>query len=115
MKIKPIYVTFKQAKLLKKKGFDEECLYHYKKDGTRHLFITDDEYESQAPEHWQVVEWLSVNHGIWISVKKNYDNGALLGFESIVDISDGFIDCGTFNTPQETYSAAFNYVLTNLI
>jgi hypothetical protein len=29
MEIKPTYVTFEQAKLLKEKGFDVECIYHY--------------------------------------------------------------------------------------
>ena len=62
-----------------------------------------------------VVMWLYEKHGIWISVKKDYHNGALLGFESMIDNEDGFIDCGTFDTSNEAYEAAIEYTLNSLI
>jgi hypothetical protein len=82
--IKPTYVTFEQAKLLKEKWFNELCLTCYKFDCTEKEYnliqensITyfnnrqqEEGYvpEIAAPEQWQVVEWLRVEHGIWISV-----------------------------------------------
>jgi len=68
-----------------------------------------------APEYWLVVEWLRIKHDIWIEVRKDYDSGILLGYESQVDCEDGYIDCGTYKTPQKAYSKALSYVLNYLI
>jgi hypothetical protein len=91
------------------------------------------------PEQWQVVEWLRVNHGIWILIlpqdksavdfridKSKYPNHAL--FFSIIKYEE---DCSCkelintsddkgevffhFDSPQEAYSAAFDYILNILI
>jgi len=90
------------------------------------------EYTS-APEQHQVVEWLRVNHGIIVSVLPDNDinfintqkviftptiNIAVEGLynlyrELIRDCEGNGISC--FNSPQEAYSAAFDYILNNLI
>ena len=144
MNIQPTYVTYEQGKLLKKIDFDIPTIKFYYFNDKRHWHKDgeigegfNDEYWGDntnlnwnkdgklpfkpfsecvsAPEQWQVVEWLRVKHGIWISVKRDYHNGALLGFESMIDNEEGFIDCGAFDTPQEAYSAAFDYILKKLI
>jgi hypothetical protein len=65
-----------------------------------------------------VVEWLRVNHGIWVSVdKQNYKlfkwrvSNINLRNDAISDL----IEKSDFNydTPQEAYSAAFNYIISN--
>ncbi len=67
--------------------------------------------------HAIVVEWLRVNHGMWIVVSHNKDQSGWFfmitkcgkdrpAWESIIDDQ---------NSPQEAYSAAITYVLTNLI
>jgi hypothetical protein len=71
-----------------------------------------------APEQHQVVEWLRVNHGIWIScyptsnplkcqfrIYKN-DNGVM------GQVYDDYMG-KEFNSPQEAYSAAFDYLIKN--
>ena len=65
-----------------------------------------------APEQWQVVEWLRVKHGIWITVGYLGD-----GYNCTVQNKEGWTKkaMGNFNSPQEAYSAAFDYVLTNLL
>lgn len=123
--IKPTYVTFEQAKLLKENGFDIST------DTCFHALLG---YEIEAPinwdngrgylvrpEQWQVVEWLRVKHGIWISV--SCELGGYYAYYSVhatkyvnSSIQKGWINGGNaLKSPQEAYSAAFDYVLTNLI
>jgi hypothetical protein len=147
MEIKPTYVTFEQAKLLKGKGFDGECNKCYFKQNAK-IFGIDEHgryYKSVnipkklhtvgdvavqnienvilAPEQWLVVEWLRVNHGIWIDV----------GVGNLFHKCKFYILIKTYNvdrwdltsldnerhspydTPQKAYSAAFDYILKKLI
>jgi hypothetical protein len=128
MKIKPTYVTFEQAKLLRDKGFDinTRTAYDYRTYQPSNLFeenleiinnaknYSNSEYERfQRPEQWQVVEWLRINHDIWISVQPNEpftDNDWCFKIfkNNKLDISlEGY------DSPQEAYSAAFDFILTN--
>ncbi len=125
MEIKPTYVTFEQAKLLKEKGFDVDTEHHYNIDGEQYkpIFTSTD---ISAPEQWQVIEWLRVNHSIDLQAICNY---GVLGrtyrmgiifinkekevdtvFLRPMDTPFEFIE---FNSPQEAYSAAFDYIKEN--
>ena len=139
MEIKPRYVTYEQAELLKEKEFGVPCKKAYMKDGSGNVHPVPEEFETNwntrksevdymrvfysSPEQWQVVEWLRVNHDIWCQVNiskygvfycnilqnqptKNIDRP--MTYEMICQLND-------FNSPQEAYSAAFDYILTNLI
>ena len=129
MKIEPTYVTFEQSKLLRQKGFNEETVAFWNNSEGRVWF---NEYTSSsknsdcvaycysAPEQWLAAEWLRVNHGVWIVVNIGIPYGKLGMYYSNV------IKFGTknhkskfrsefYNSPQEAYSAAFDYVLNNLI
>ncbi len=110
MKIQPIYVSFKQANLLKEKGWDIECekYYHYSLLLTSKESGLKDCYRVYAPEQWRVVEWLRVNHGIFIEICYWKSDKQ---FQWKIDNEFG----KQFDTPQEAYSAAFDYVLNNLI
>jgi hypothetical protein len=76
-----------------------------------------------APEQWQVIEWLRINHGIWVSVKIikwNYEKDIIKFNYNICKLNSNnpsnIIDFQyNFDTPQAAYSAAFDYILTNLI
>jgi hypothetical protein len=131
MEIKPIYVTFEQSKLLKEKGFNEECRAFYL-DGNlntpkhsignynnikwvRTWRTSPDDDTISAPEQWQVVEWLRVNHGIWITPIIKYNNNWYYQIFNLKSMFMIHIEHKTFNTPQEAYSAAFDYVLDKLI
>jgi len=137
------YVTFEQAKLLKEKGFDVICkkkCFLDKEDNevtdefifnkyNNHLTEELDVIKSvwaistiPRPEQWQVVEWLRINHGIWITVANVYSEythwaftigkngkGQIVPFRQDQDKSD------YFKIPQEAYSAAFDYILKELI
>ena len=137
MKIEPTYVTFEQAKLLKEKEFDLMVNAYFEDNGREELI--QNKYQANyncstslglthsKPEQWQVVEWLRLKHGIhihnetdsygedWypklsICSKESWEN---LELRNIINkFRYGILDC---KTPQEAYSAAFDYVLSNLI
>jgi len=153
MEIKPTYVTFEQAKLLKEKGFDLKCnalFIHEIRQGDTDWKIlelfgrTNDTYEFLLscdmdwqknylrPEQWQVVEWLRVKYGIWVTVftNKAKDWKTLWSFrldwiypEDTLDLEDvepkyykipSYVT-NEFDSPQEAYEAAFDYILKELI
>jgi hypothetical protein len=107
--------------VLKEKGFDEECRMCVEDGDDRPLpFDCGRELHKNslhpyysAPEQWVVVDWLLINHGIWISVQPNEpftDNDWCFKIfkNNKLDISlEGY------DSPQEAYSAAFDYILTN--
>lgn len=129
MNIQPTYCSYEQSKLLKEKGFDENCRMLI--NGAyepHHLNLTETILQRNSeilescysiPEQWQVTEWLRVNHGIWIhSAPENNEEDIVKWAFTIqrIDSEVRFVRrVGEFNSPQEAYSAAFDYVLKNLI
>jgi hypothetical protein len=131
MKIVQKYTTLDQSKVLKEKGFDEECRMCVEDGDDRPLpFDCGRELHKNslhpyysAPEQWVVVEWLRINHDIWVSVgvgslfhgdkffilikKYNIDRWELTPLDNESH--------SPYDTPQEAYSAAFDYILNNLI
>ncbi len=139
--IQPTYVTFEQAKKLEELGLSAKSDKYW-------VMMTKDKYTEMSDvqledldhsvgiggnlvvtkyQQWQVVEWLRVNHNIWITTpyspndrkpfcwiintigqEENDDNCWISG----IDTED---QLAGFGTPQEAYSAAFDYILTNLI
>lgn len=145
MEIIPTYVTFEQAKLLKEKGFDEKCLNFYCINTTcnyieipcEYSFAVNANKDSEdnfgygktwsAPEQWQVVEWLRINHHIYLWSRYvhtqpygKYDY-IIVGiqnykFTSVLEPINSVINSKVlFDTPQEAYSAAFDHILKHLI
>jgi hypothetical protein len=136
--IQPTYVDFNTAKLLKEKGFDvnvESCSYgHSKNENWIYKVhpefpgwkgrIREAYFENEEPllkaEQWQVVEWFRLKFNIFIEVrhlpfnqkfgyritgKYNEQNKGVLHPYNFTH----------FNSPQEAYSSAIDYVLNNLI
>ena len=125
MKIEPLYVTFEQAKLLKEKGFDIVCRSYYRYDGVVSFWefthnannINLQKTLYSRPEQYQLIEWLRVVHGIWISSDySEVDESFTYKIHNIntKELPRIFTDCG-YKTPQEAYSAAFDYTLKELI
>lgn len=132
--IQSTHATFEQAKLLKEKGFNISCKegwYVAQLDPYKGKLFPDDtggKHEIEKPEQWQIVEWLRVNHNIdlqnicnygrlgrtyrmgiiFINEKKEVDTI----FLRPIDTPFKFIE---FKSPQEAYSAAFDYILKELI
>jgi len=74
-----------------------------------------------APEQWVVVEWLRVNHDIWVSVNIAIDDKWYFELYNLKDKRNAEIIIEDenvtdfYNSPQEACSAAFDYILKNLI
>jgi hypothetical protein len=128
--IKPAYITFEQAKWLKENRFIEPTLtYWSKRDGLIENEITlrnhneRGEWSTSRPEQWQVVEWLRFNHDIWVSVdwcfsekkpstlvKWSFNLSNVGNREKSIILSKTIT---FYNSPQEAYSAAFDYIKDN--
>jgi len=125
MEIKPTYVSFEQASLLKEKGFDEitKSIYQYENlvvnndyVNFRNSLFSYDHFEISAPEQWQVVEWLRINHGIFVWVAGYRDKSNRITFDFYFDKQKlNEKKSNFFKTPQEAYSAAFDYTFKRLI
>ena len=133
-KIEPHYVDFNTAKLLKEKGFNISCKegwYVAQLDPYKGQLFPDDtggKHEIEKPEQWQVAEWLRVNHDIDLQdicnygrLGRTYRMGIIFInkkeevdtiFLRPIDTPFEFIE---FKSPQEAYSAAFDYILKELI
>ena len=125
--MKSTNTTFEQAKALKEKGFDVPVnqFYYSEEFKTKDIKLNVDllnhnEHISKysAPEQHIVVEWLWLNHGIWIDVTLS-SNSKFLNL--IRDIKNPSLHLGIgrvnnssfFDTPQAAYSAAFDYIKDN--
>lgn len=134
MTIKPTHVTFNQAKLLKEKGFKVKVnSYFFMAAISRGLQIDSCieqdinldfpnlHFKWSRPEQWIVIEWLRVKHSIWVEVfKQRGVNGHGYNFMCIPtklgeNNSTSVLDEEGYSTPQEAYSAAFDYILLKLI
>jgi hypothetical protein len=127
--IKPAYITFEQAKWLKEKGFDVKVNGFY--NGVKVLKgMYHFDNSIAAPEQWQVVEWLRFNHDIWVNISPvfQFNDGRedylqIQGWQYYITViidnkynqEKSHADRESKNTPQEAYSAAFDYILKELI
>jgi len=122
MEIKPNYVTFQQAKLFKEKGLVAKSdRYWVKMTEDSYTEMTDRQLEDLDSDigiggnlvitkyqQWQVVEWLGVEKGILVTIRFPFYGFAIYNKDSYMagSLSD-------FNSPQEAYSAAFDYIINN--
>ena len=123
MNIEPTYVTFEQAKLLKEKRFNENCyaVIDIEKSKIINPFLScNSELIKQAfsrPEQWQVCEWLRVNYDLDIIIipSKTF-KGTKYYFYEVTKNADEVSKAQDLHySPQEAYSAAFDYILNELI
>ncbi len=138
--IKPTYVSFEQATKLSKLNADlssnknQWLLAKDKGDISKAFICNDDELESYTqiaedtehnvyhclsiPEQHQVIEWLRVNHNIDIMLvltSETHPREYSISIYTKDTVIPYWDDMPFFNTPQEAYSEAFDYVLNNLI
>jgi hypothetical protein len=136
MEIKPTYATYSQSKILKEKGFSVPCQntisldfvgevrnshqYQYV-DWNNFIPIINPSLGKcfiSCPDHWQIVKWLKINHGIFISI------GIIkpvVYVPKLISITEnGYKTLGSDKdlcyryTEEEAYSTAFDYILTKL-
>jgi hypothetical protein len=133
MNIQPAYVSYEQAKLLKEKGFDVLC-----RNRLTSLIDSSGKYETpqnfnkylnavSLPEQWQVVEWLLKTHNIFLWAQPYADRATFQPYWVYMNekskkaplqyhLSGNASICGSdYKSPQEAYSASFDYILKELI
>jgi len=126
--IEPAYVTFEQGKLLYDKGFNIPCQYVINKieresslDFTgEQKFLLEEVEEAVSnsgeehylcPEQWKVVEWLRLNHEIDLHSEWDYTENSIRYYNYTIN---GKQSKTVYKSPQESYSAAFDYILKKL-
>ncbi len=97
LKINPIYVSQEQAKLLKVHGYVNSS-------------------ENKIPEQWQVIEWLWNEFKLWVYVIRDGGWFTPTITDSYDEDDQGAIEVKIkgrvdFDSAQEAYSAAFDYIL----
>jgi hypothetical protein len=117
------YVTFEQAKWLKEKGmyldgYLQDVWLGNKYEKKRGKIVEEPVFglgsSSKLPEQWQVVEWLRINHGIWVGISCYAKNKTSLFQYEIRNNGEQYIeDIESFNSPTEAYEAAIDYIKDN--
>jgi hypothetical protein len=127
MEIKPTYITFKQAKLLPNDFESIAFACYYKGEFYAHknllnvsgikedLHPIDKNEIVLAPEQWQVIEWIESNFKLYIDTTcVNSTRGDNFAYQ-IHKNNDTVKSKTGFDTRKEAYSAAFDYILNNLL
>lgn len=122
------YVSFEVSKLLKEKGFDEECYWYYPINGGEVQELSLDElnyHRSQfikAPTHQMAMKWLREKHNLFIFPFPQMNTSKF--WAEIYQLSDNqkwknlyceSIDLQDYQTYEEACEAALKYSLENLI
>jgi hypothetical protein len=124
--IEEAYVSFETAKLLKKKGFNEPCLWGYDPYGASFARILHEpqnselnEYEYSKPTQQMAMRWLREEHNVYINIAPTHNvvdgsiNFLWLTYSSDYSVTG---DCDIFYpTYEQAVEAAINYCLENLI
>jgi hypothetical protein len=120
--IQPKYVTFKQAVWLKSIGFKNRTdfayhVYNQKSKPKRYVGYKTNANAKQSfissPEQSEALDWLLVNKGIYVEAPF-WDEKFRIKIVNIntLGVLRG-IDFDGYNTPQEAYSVAFDYIKEN--
>jgi hypothetical protein len=132
IEIKPKYATFDQAKKLKEKRFDEYCRASFKpSDNSFQQVPTQNSIlpALAAPEHWQVIAWMLKEKGVdvcdnlsygkkyIVTITWNLDSvhkgmGNISYYSNQKQLNNNFEG---FDTKEDAYSAAFDYILDKII
>ena len=125
-------VSYKLARLLKKKGFDEPCrasILFMSAPFYNGGLTTNSELSKQgrmmgistlcsAPTIAEVIMWLYEKYGIWIQVHHWTNqpvNDELWENCFCAYVNGDNMDAAIFKTPTEAYEAALEYVLKEVI
>lgn len=93
------------------KQFSEKGYKHYTENTIKELDKLPLDSSDIITEFAHLCEWLRVNHGIWVEVSREYTTGKYI-YQYFINTNNQEFG---FNSPQEAYSAAFDYILKKLI
>ena len=124
--IKKSFITFEQAKLLYNKGFRFACKNeYYNSKGEPEYCRTYSNawktmYEGKNPdiprsEQWEVVQWLLDTYDIDVYVRPVRAMDNTVGYIWVIFECEASDISKKFDTKEEAYSEAINYILKELI
>ena len=123
--IKERYVNLEVAKLLKDKGFDEECTKTYNiSNGQMYIGgetcnneLTEISELITAPTQQMACDWMIENYKIYIDVSFVSGKGYVGTICDISDFDNAFdiVETKYYSCIETVYNEALKYVLTNLI
>ena len=127
--IKEAYVSFEVAKLLKEKGFDEECYQIYDDEGYlsfNHVGYINSEKPNEdfyalAPTHQMAMAWLREEKNIFIVIEPHaydYINEKNKSYTCSLWVGDNYyeyIESRDYPSYEEAVEVALKYVLEKLI
>jgi hypothetical protein len=124
------FVSYKIAKLLNEKGFNEDCLYYYKKDNDckfpySHYHDFDIKDRIECPTHQMTKKWLSEKHSIIINIQYGWFNANGFKYQATImkvlrtdypadafDIERKAFLCDKY---EDAEAAAFEYILERMV
>ncbi len=120
--IEEAYCSYEVSKLLKEKGFDEECYSHYSSCGTCISYgSTRKDEDFRRPTQQMAMRWLREIHLLHVEILAAYHFRCFEGYSfEVYNVNEGeFInfasDKGRFKTNEEAVEASIKYCLENLI
>ena len=109
------YVSFEIAKLLKEKGFDEECIYVYRHDGEEDIWDADKEdIACQKPTLQMAMKWLREVHNIAIDTEWEHLWYAYIKPMTSNPSEEDYYQCES-SKYEEACEEAIKYCCENLI
>ena len=129
IRTKEAYVSFETAKLLKKKGFDENTLMVYMSYGdlckcnrydsirnSNYNDITKNYFECTAPTHQMAMKWLREIYGIDIVIEISDPSVNDRKYYCVIwDKNNDSYILDLLNSYEDAVEAAIKYCLENLI
>lgn len=118
------FCSFEVAQLLKKKGFDELCIFKYNSEGVRmKAGVAIDEWqnseldddECSCVSHQMAMKWLREVHGLIISIEYQIICPTWKWRIYIKSSDDKHTDFQHYNKYEEAVESALKYCLENLI
>ena len=113
------FIPYEQALALKELGFDEDC-FKCKIIGAEHFDYSPSDYddfpeqkekEVLIPTFSQAFRWFREKYDLESHIKKDWQDGICLGYESMIECEDGIIDCGTYNIYEDAELACLKKLI----
>ena len=108
------FVPYELAVKLKQLGFDEEGFGTYNANGEV-LPLMPYTTENKAILFQQAFRWFREKYNLESHIKKDWQDGICLGYESMIECEYGIIDCGTYNIYEEAELACLDKLIEIII
>lgn len=108
-------VSFETAKVLKIKGFNESCSYHYDESGNLKKEVEENNYnanvaEFSAPTLWDAQKWLRDKKFIHISIEVDFEGYTFS--VSVKDEDDMYNEHNYYSKSYDTYEECLDHAIS---